>query len=165
MIRIPTLEVCRILLFPFIRREMADAEPAPYYEGERSGLEHIEGIFALMEREEYEGILGKAAYMFCSVIDGHHFSNGNKRLGVALLTYMLLVNDCRISAPDLRIMREELERAFPYLQWEDVASFRHAHEYFFYHLALIIADRQQKGTMTFQQEQAAVRELLKVVTV
>ena len=164
MIFYPSIDACRSLLFPLIRREMAATEPAPYYEGERSGMDHLEGIVALMERNEYEGVLGKAAYLFCSVIDGHHFSNGNKRLGVVLLTYFLLINRYKISVLDLRIMREELEKAFPKLQWEDVQSFQHPHEHFFYHLALVIADRRQKGRMTFQQEQAAVRALLKVVT-
>ena len=161
----PTIDVCRELLFPFIRKWMATNEPAPYYEDERSGLGKLEGTLLLMERDEYEDLLAKAAYLFCSIVDGHHFSNGNKRLGVALLTFFLLTNNCKISAPDLQIMREELTKAFPRLIWEDVAVFKFPHEYFFYHLALIIADRRQKGKMTFQQEQAAVKTLLQIIVV
>jgi prophage maintenance system killer protein len=160
----PTIAACRDLLFPLIRREMASTEPAPWYEDEHLGLDRLESTLTLMQRDDYEGLLAKAAYLFCSIVDGHFFSNGNKRLGVALLTYFLVVNRAKISAPDLAVMRGELERAFPKLQWEEVQTFRHSHEYFFYHLALIIADRKQKGAITFQQEQKAVRQLLTVVS-
>lgn len=161
----PTILLCRQQLFPYIRSRLATAEPAPSYEFELRGVRGLEGIFNLMQRDEYQGALGKAAYLFCSVIDGHHFSNGNKRLGVTLLLYFLLLNGYMVSIPDLQIMRQELQRLFPNLQWEEVTSFHYPHEYFFYHLALIIADRKQKGQMTFQQEQSAVRELLTVVMV
>lgn len=156
----PTIDTCLSLLFPLIRREMVQSEPAPWYEDERRGIERLSGTFDLMQRPEYEGDLAKAAYLFCSIIDGHFFSNGNKRLGVAALTYFLVVNHWKISAPDLLDLRAELQRFFPMLTWEDVHAFRYPHEYFFYHLALIIADRKQKGAMTFQEEQRAVRDLL-----
>jgi len=165
MRRYPSIPVCRELLFPFIRRHMALSEPAPFYEGELLGLEHLQGIFALMRRREYRGVIGKCAYLFCSVIDGHHFSNGNKRLAVALLTYSLLMNGKRISAPAMDVMREELKRIFPKIQWEEVRAFRYPHEYFLYHLALVIADRRQKGAISFTQEQVAVRALLTFVTI
>jgi hypothetical protein len=58
----------------------------------------------------------------------------------------------------------EFRDTFPKLRWEEVQSFHHPHEYFFYHLALIIADRHQKGKMTFQQEQKAVKHLLIFIT-
>lgn len=156
----PTLHVCAELLFRVIRTEMAAFEPAPQYEEERRGLDRLESIFTLMQRDDYPNLLSKSAYLFCSVIDGHPFSNGNKRLAVTLLTYMLLINGYRISAPDMNDMRHELERLFPKLQWEKIHAFKSPHEYFFYHLALVIADRNQKGKMTFQQERAAVEELL-----
>ena len=158
--RYPTLSAARELLFPLIRNNMARLEPAPYYDDERRGLERLDSTFTLMQRDEYPDDLSKAAYLFCSVIDGHFFSNGNKRLGVAVLTYFLIVNGWKISAPELSVMREELERFFPHLRWEEVSAFRHSHEYFFYHLALIVADRKQKGTLNFREEQKAVRELL-----
>ena len=156
----PTLHACGELLFRVIRTEMATFEPAPHYEDERNGLNRLESIFTLMQRDDYPDLLSKAAYLFCSVIDGHPFSNGNKRLAVTLLTYMLLMNGFRISAPDMHDMRQELERLFPKLRWENIHVFKRPHEHFFYHLALVIADRAQKGKMSFQQEQAAVRELL-----
>lgn len=161
----PTLSICRELLFPIIRQHMAAHEPAPYYDDERHGLEKLKGTFELMQRENYPDLLSKAAYLFCSVIDGHPFSNGNKRLAVTLLTYTLLMNEFRISALGMHAVRAELERFFPKLRWEDVHAFRHPHEYFFYHLALIIADRAQKGKMNFRQEQDAVRQLLMFIGV
>ncbi len=161
----PTLTVCKEQLFPYIRARMATSEPAPFYEDERSGTEKLEGSFQLMDRTEYEGVLSKAAYLFCSIIDGHHFSNGNKRLAVTMIIYFLIVNNYKIHAPNMEVMRDELKRVFPNLKWEEVHSFRFPHEYFFYHLALIIADRKQKGQMTFSQEQLAVRELLEVVAI
>ena len=156
----PTLPICRTLLFPMIGQHMAKAEPAPYYNGEKRGLDRLQSIIELMQRDNYPDLLSKAAYLFCSVIDGHPFSNGNKRLAVTLLTYVLLMNGYRINPLGMIAVRTELERFFPNLTWEDVHAFRHPHEFFFYHLALIIADRAQKGKMTFRQEQDAVRQLL-----
>ena len=159
----PSLQICQKLLFPMIRHHMAITEPAPYYDDERRGLDKLEGIFGLMQRDNYPDLLSKAAYLFCSIIDGHPFSNGNKRLAVTLLTYVLLMNGYRISAQSMIAVRAELERFFPNLKWEDVHAFRHPHEFFFYHLALIIADRAQKGKMTFKQEQDAVKQLLSFI--
>lgn len=166
MILYPALADCHRELFPYIRSRLIEAEPAPNYEGEEHGLHQLEGIFGLMQRDEYyEDILSKAAYLFCSVIDGHPFSNGNKRLGVTLLLFFLLRNGFLVSIPDMEIMRSELIRLFPNLRWEEVVAFHYPHEYFFYHLALIIADRKQKGKMNFKEEQHAIRELLGVVMV
>lgn len=159
----PTIQACRELLFTLVRQHMTNLEPAPWYEDEGRGLNQLQSIFALMERDEYPDLLHKGAYLFCSIIDGHPFSNGNKRLAVTLLTYFLLINDYRISAPSMHVVRDQLRMYFPKVQWESVESFRHSHEYFFYHLALIIADRMQKGKMTFRQEQEAVQELLKFI--
>ena len=164
MMYYPTLQACHDLLFPLIKEEMARHEPAPKYDYEAQGLRKLESIFTLMDRDEYDGLLPKAAYLFCAVIDGHPFSNGNKRLAVSLLTYFLVVNGYRISAPSMEAVRMELQRLFPHLKWEEVHSFRHPHEYFFYHLALIIADRGQKGQLSFSQEQAAVVDLLRFIT-
>jgi death-on-curing family protein len=161
----PSLQACRDLLFPLIRREMATMEPAPFYEDERRGMEKLESIFSLMQRGSYyPDFTAKAAYLFCSIIDGHPFSNGNKRLAVATLTYFLVLNGKRISAPSMHAVREALQGQFPRLRWEEVVAFHHPHEYFFYHLALIVADRTQKGKMTFREEQRAVGKLLEFVT-
>jgi|TARA_Y100000310_G_C20598834_1_gene771930 death-on-curing family protein len=159
----PTTKACTELLFPYIRARMASEEPAPDYESECKGIERLGSILEFMQRPEYDSLLGKAAYLFCSIIDGHHFSNGNKRLAVSALVYFLLANGCRIHAPNMEVMRSELERAFPDLRWDDVQSFSQPHEFFFYHLALIIADRTQKGAMNFQQEQEAVATMLQVI--
>jgi death-on-curing family protein len=161
----PDLTICRALLFSLIRKEMVALEPAPPYEEETRGLQKLESTFILMQRDDYDGFFVKAAYLFCSVIDGHPFSNGNKRLAVTVLTYFLLVNGYKISVPSMEVLRDELQRIFPKLRWEDVRAFHHPHEYFFYHLALIIADRSQKGQLTFRQEQSAVQELLKFIAV
>lgn len=163
--RYPTMDDCRLLLFPYIRSRLISVEPAPYYEGEASGLRRLEGILGLMARDEYEGAVAKATYLFCSIVDGHPFSNGNKRLGVTILLFFLLSNGYKVNAPNMRVMRQELQRIFPNLHWEDIDAFHHPHEYFFYHLSLIIADRKQKGQISFTQERAAVEELLRVVIV
>lgn len=163
MITYPTLAQCKEILFPLIREEMATDEPAPHYGNEKRGLVRIESILTLMQRDDYETFFAKAAYMFCSVIDGHPFSNGNKRLAVTLLSFFLILNDYVIHVTNMEGVRVELSRLFPNLKWEPVTSFRYPHEYFFYYLALIIADRNQKGKMTFSQEQAAVVELLKFI--
>lgn len=161
----PSIQACKDLLFPMIRTEMVAFEPAPMYEEERRGLEKIDSIFALMQRDEYYGdLFAKAAYLFCSIIDGHPFSNGNKRVAVTALSYFLIMNGHRISAPSMHAVREELRSHFPKIRWEEIQAFHYAHEYFFYHLALIIADRTQKGKMTFKQEQTAVQELLQFIT-
>lgn len=143
---------------------MATNEPAPKYEYEQRGLDKLETIVTLMGRTNYDTDLKKAAYLFCSIIDGHPFSNGNKRLAVATLSYFLVANGYKISAPSMHALREALQQNFPHLQWEEVRSFQRSHEYFFYYLALVIADRNQKGHLTFTQEQEAVELLLRFIT-
>jgi prophage maintenance system killer protein len=160
MIAYLTIDDCKTQLFPYIQKRMATDEPAPAYGIEGSGLRKLESIFALMERDEYEGLLGKAAYLFCSIIDNHPFSNGNKRLAVTLLIAFLLMNRCKIHGPNMATLRKEMKRFFPHVRWQPIRAFSLPHEHFFYHLALIIADRSQKGHMTFHQEQNAVRSLL-----
>ena len=161
----PSLPACRQILFPMIRREMVAFEPAPPYDDEQRGIQKLESIFALMQRDGYyPDFFAKAAYLFCAIIDGHPFSNGNKRVAVAAITYFLIVNGFRLSGPDMQAVRDALHDQFPNLRWENVEAFRRPHEYFFYHLALIIADRAQKGKMTFKQEQGAVVELLRFIT-
>lgn len=163
--RYPSLEACTQLLFPIIRKEMIAFEPAPAYEEEQIGLKKLGSIFQLMQEDQYyPNFLSKAAYLFCAIIDGHPFSNGNKRLGVAVLTYFMIMNGYKLSAPSMGAVYEALREQFPKLRWENVLAFRHPHEYFFYHLALIIADRAQKGKMTFKQEQTAVQELLHFIS-
>lgn len=164
-LRYPSLSACRKILFPMIRREMAAFEPTPAYEEEKHGLQKLHSIFTLMQSDEYyQDFFAKAAYLFCSIIDGHPFSNGNKRAAVAAITYFLIVNGFRISGPDMHAVREALHEQFPNLLWEKVQTFRRPHEYFFYHLALVIADRAQKGKITFQQEQSAIVQLLRFIT-
>ena len=161
----PSLEACRRLIFPMISREMVAFEPAPAYEEEKIGLQKIDSIFQLMQNDTYySDFLTKAAYLFCAIIDGHPFSNGNKRMAVSALSYFLVYNKHQLSEPSMQAVRDALREQFPKLRWENVQSFRFAHEYFFYHLALIIADRAQKGKMTFRQERDAVVQLLRFIT-
>jgi death-on-curing family protein len=155
-----TLHHCRAQLFPYIRERMAMDEPAPSYQYEQSGINRLESILALMQRDEYVGVLGKAAYLFCSVIDSHPFSNGNKRLAVTMLIAFLLVNDYKIHGSNMEALREALQETFPNVKWQRVKIFTQPHEHFFYHLALIIADRAQKGGLTFAEERTAVESLL-----
>lgn len=164
MIHYPTIKICKKLLFPFIRDRMAEREPVPQYEYESEGIKKLESTLELMKRSNYSPALAKAAYLFCSVIDGHHFSNGNKRLAVVLLTYFLLINDFEIRVPIIGELQKEMHSVFPHLVWEHVDAFSRADEYFFYHLALVIADRNQKGNLSFTQEQKFVRSLLKYIT-
>ena len=161
----PSLPACRDILFPMIRLEMSQFEPSPQYENERRGLDKLDSIFSLMQRDSYyPDFFSKASYLFCAIIDGHPFSNGNKRAAVATLSYFLVVNGHVLSSQSMDAVREALHDQFPHLQWQHVKSFHFPHEYFFYHLALIIADRNQKGKMTFRQEQMAVVELLRFIT-
>lgn len=165
MTHYPTLDDCKLQLFPYIKKKMAADEPVPSYAYEPSGLNRLESILTLMQRDDYPDHGAKAAYLFCSVIDSHPFSNGNKRLSVTLLTAFLLLNGYKIHGPNMRVMRDEMHKAFPNLKWEEINEFSQPHEHFFYHLALIIADRSQKGHMTFAQERHAVEMLLKSVIV
>lgn len=160
-----TLEICREELFPYIRKKMATSEPAPSYEQEPEGMKKLESTLKLMQWDEYQGRIEKAAYLFCSVIDGHPFSNGNKRLSVTLLIAFLLINKCKIRSQNMDTVQEELKKAFPHLHWESVQSFEQPIEHFFYHLALILADRTQKGEMSFHQEKEAVVQLLDAVVI
>lgn len=162
--RYPTISFCKQGLFAYIRTWMAKVEAAPYYEQEGTGIQHLESILSFMKRPEYRGVIAKAAYLFCSIIDGHPFSNGNKRLAVTLIVYVLLENGYHLNAKSSIFVRRQLKRTFPKTRWKNIRSFSLPEEYFLYHLALVIADRTQKGNISFQDEQFLVRELLKKIT-
>lgn len=163
MIRYMSMTGCKNIIFPMIGRNMVSHEPAPKYHMERSGIEQLDSILHLMQSRHYPDLKSKAAYMFCSIIDGHPFSNGNKRLAVALLANFLLLNGCGLFSESIEMLHRELKKLFPDLQWSEVKTFRYPHEYFLYYLALVIADRHQKGNMTFPQERAAVEAALKII--
>ena len=164
MTKYVSIDHCKEIIFPIIQRHMATGEPAPQYMIERSGLEKVDSILHLMQGDDYyPSLSSKASYMFCAVIGGHPFSNGNKRLAVALLANFLLLNGCGLRDESIGELRRELQLLFPHLQWQQVKSFRYAYEYFLYHLPLIVADRHQKGRMTFHEECSAVERALDVI--
>jgi prophage maintenance system killer protein len=158
------LDICRQVLFPIIRGHMLRAAPAPIYEEQIEGMEKLRSIFALMAWDTYPDLLSKAAYVFCSIMNGRPFSNGNKRLAVAALVYLLVINGMRVNMPSTEAVQEKLRQHFPRMQWERTSMLQETHEKFFYHLALVISDSAQKGHMTLQQEMFAVRDLLLFMT-
>lgn len=151
------------VLFLLIRKRMSFHEPAPPYENEQHGQARLRTILHFARTPGYRGVLAKASYLFCSTIGGHPFSNGNKRLAVILVAYFFVKNGYQISIHDAALARQQLKAAFPHLRWRRVRSFERPAEHFLYHLAMVIADRTQKGNISFQDEQYLVKELFRKV--
>ena len=99
-------------------------------------------IFVLFLKE-------KSAYLLCSIVGGHYFSNGNKRLGVAILLFFLMHNNAEVEVIDEESYQIFLAEFFPHAQWEENSNIPHSHALFLYNLALVIADRERRRDMDF----------------
>lgn len=65
---------CREMVFPFIHRTLAHAEPAPAYEQEERGMGELGKVLMFARDDQfYPGFAEKASYMLCSIV-GHSTS-------------------------------------------------------------------------------------------
>ncbi len=90
-----TLEHIRDICFVYARTHLAFDEPIPPFETRFSGK--LEAVLEI-PKQEFEGQLfyptstEQAAALFYSLIKGHPFLNGNKRIAVISLLLFLLLN-------------------------------------------------------------------------
>ncbi len=80
-----------LLMFDLIS-EFLDGEPVPNYKDEKKGLDNYRSILDMSKLDYYPTLADKASYIFVSIVTGHKFSNGNKRLGVMTLWVFLIKN-------------------------------------------------------------------------
>lgn len=73
-------------------------EPLPDYRKEDKG-NMSQFLDAIQNDEYYLTIFDKAAYLFTAIIQGHLFSNGNKRLAFMVLVYFMELNGYEYVAP------------------------------------------------------------------
>lgn len=74
-------------------------EPLPDYRKEDKG-NMSQFLDSIQNDEYYPTIFDKAAYLFTTIIKGHLFSNGNKRLAFVVLIYFMELNGYEYVAPN-----------------------------------------------------------------
>jgi death-on-curing family protein len=94
----PDYEDFSILLFAIVNEQFNrdPNNPLPDYSKENpQGL--ISTLLHAQNDDFYPTVVDKAAYIFVSIIDGHNYSNGNKRLGLVTMVYFLYINGCTLN--------------------------------------------------------------------
>jgi len=86
-----------ILLFGVLERHYNQnpSDPLPNYTKEdSSGLKKV--LDFCRDNKYYPTFYKKAAYLFVAIIEGHYYSNGNKRLAFVTLLYFLHYNNYQL---------------------------------------------------------------------
>src|SRR5688572_29725858 len=105
---------CRVVVFSYIQRSLTKDEPASEYDRETTGMAEIEKILNFVRNDDYyPNFENKCAYMLCSIAGSQHFSNGNKRLSIALLMHFLAVNDVTVVNMSAHELKTVLQLSFP----------------------------------------------------
>lgn len=101
-------------IFAWIRQMVYVDAQKPYYERERNGIEQLEYVLDSVSNDTYyPNAHAKGAYLFLSLSTGHHFSNGNKRLGFASAIHFFLENGYEVSKTHEITYQEWFEKYFP----------------------------------------------------
>lgn len=138
------------MVFPFIHRTLAHAEPAPAYEQEERGMGELGKVLAFARDDQfYPGFAEKASYMICSIAGSQYFTNGNKRLGIATLVFFLSMNDASVENIDTQGYEKIVQQFFPDATWEHNPAITDPHALFLYNLAITIGDRAKWGCRDF----------------
>ena len=122
-IKYPTYTDCLRFLFGFLKQHynFDPIDKLPNYRKEDPhGLKKI--LKFCRNDNYYSSLSGKAAYIFVGLIEGHYYSNGNKRLALVITLYFLALNGYSI--------KEQKPREL-------------------YNLALFVADKQKNNDMSF----------------
>lgn len=144
------LENCKKVAFPYIHQHLSEDEPAPAYQEESTGLAELEKVLTLVRNDRYYPTFAdKAAYLFCGIAGSQYFSNGNKRLSVAVLLLFLIANRAEILVLPKEGYGAMLLGQFPVHRWEENPYIGGAFSLFLYNLAIVVADRPRWGVMDF----------------
>ena len=109
----PSIKACREEIFPEIHERLTQWEQAPDYERERRGADELQKIFALVRTRRYRTFHDKAAYIVCSIVTGHAFSNGNKRLGITVLLAFAIHNRTEVQPLTKATYQKCIKEIFP----------------------------------------------------
>ena len=113
----------------------------------------------ILDDNFYPTIFEKAAYLFCGLIEGHYFSNGNKRLALMSTVFFLGLNGYDLSD----ILREEgikrLKKSFPFASLSIVPDIPEVVPELSYHLCKIVAD-SPTHQMRFDTLKKTVEQIL-----
>jgi prophage maintenance system killer protein len=152
----PTPEYCKREVFPVIQSRLSHQEEVPFYEQERRGMETLASILAFMQSKHYGTFDRKAAYLICSIVTGHGFSNGNKRLAVTTLLAFLIYNRVKIRRVRLQTYKSWIAKTFPGYRWQEGLRLGDMHMTFLYHIAVALADRPTWGDRSFDEIRASI---------
>jgi len=126
--------------------------------------EKIDDYFALIDRIKndtyYPDIYSKAATLFLN-INGHYFTNGNKRLAVFSMTYFLESNGLSPASLDKDKFSNLITKIFEKHTLEDYDNFSPT-DFAMYNLALITAQFNQNN-IDFDDGKVQVEKLLRTV--
>lgn len=148
-------------LFETVHRHLTQKEHAPSYEEETAGVEKLLGVFERVRADNfYPSLVSKAACLFIQINKGHFFSNGNKRLALAIAVGFLQINESPIQQLPRITYHKKLTELFPtFTNYQNFDDF-HPEEFGFYHLSIIVAD-SAKYIQSFDELKEKVESFIK----
>lgn len=128
-------------IFSFVAERYARQEEVPAY---RNNLDGIAKLLGVLERARmssyYPTLLDKATHLLLSINKGHFFSNGNKRLALAVTATFLTINGKHLKEHSKEFYKELLASLFPERrEYSDFQEFTST-DFATYNLSIIIAD-------------------------
>lgn len=164
MIAYIDLAECKEVVFPLIYLYLAEDEPAPSYQQEADGIGELEKVLGLVQRDDYyPDFYVKISYVMCSIAGSQYFSNGNKRLAVAVLLIFLMKNKAKILNAKSNELQKLLHDHFPKYKWDKNTNINGAHALFLYNLAIVIGDRNVWGFNDFSKLKEKVESIFSVL--
>lgn len=160
-----SLDDSKSFIFPYIYEQLSGEEPSAQYELESNGLAELDKVLHLVQSDTfYPTIADKAAYLLCSIAGSQYFSNGNKRLGVMVLTQFIILNKIKILILSRKEYQALLKRFFSRHTWESNSTIIENEPLFLYNLAIIIGDRNRWGqNITFDTLKKTIAELFSLL--
>jgi death-on-curing family protein len=163
MLKFLSLKDCLNEIFPTIRVSLAaEDNPAPRYEDEANGLEKLAAVFSLVKNSAYyKGFFPKAAYLFLAILQGHFFSNGNKRLALLSVVRFYEINGYQEFSFSRKKYLEKLKEIFPKAKLRKTSEIKAVFPEMLYHLTKIVADKKSRGEGNFDSLKSKVEEFLR----
>lgn len=137
---------CHQFVFPYIYNQLTSNEPTDQYEKNIKGLGELTKVLDLVQNNSFYPLLkDKAAYLLSSIAGSQYFNNGNKRLGVIVLIFFLIINDVEIRVLTIDQYLEIVGKFFPMHTWENNSNIQENEPLLLYNLAIIIGDKKRQG--------------------
>lgn len=143
--------------------DYVSADEIPKYDDQP---DKIDDYFALIDRLKndtyYPDIFSKAAALFLNV-NGHYFTNGNKRLAVFSMTFFLESNNWKPAEMNKNTFEEIINRIFGEHELEDYENFSPT-DFAMYNIALITATFNRNG-VEFDEGKRRTEQFLREIFV